>query len=148
MIKRRLHQRKSFWLGLCLLLFLGWAWFSSEHRATKLRIGSVRAHESIEIGQSSGAVFTVIYFVPYMDPCDVPIVGTATGSFNVFTNSHGNPHFSIPPPMVVQIESAGWFASIAHWFLIVLYLVLWVLWMRWRSRLERRFVDSTKTQSL
>ena len=84
MIKRRLNQRKSFWLGLGVLLFLGWTWFSSEHRATKLRIGSVSAPGCLVLGQSRGKVFTAFCNEPYgMMDCDVLQLGPPSGPVRV-----------------------------------------------------------------
>ncbi len=142
---RRRHQTKSFWLGLCVLLFLGWAWFSSVHRATKLRIGSVSAPGCLIIGQSRGTVFTAFCNDPYgMMDCDVLQQGSPSGPVSVWMDHHGSPYFSTPSAISGDSGFAGWIVGIAHWFLILLYVVIWILWMRWRSRLERRFVDSVK----
>jgi hypothetical protein len=83
-----------------------------------------------------------------MMDCDVIQLGAPSGPVSVWLDHHGSPYFSMPSAISGDSGSAGWIVGIAHWFLIVLYAVIWILWMRWRSRLEQRFVDSAKTQSL
>lgn len=146
MLRRSLHQRKSFWLGLFVLLFLGWAWFSSIHRAHKLLIGSPMAPGCVVLCQSDGAFFLTNYHVAGGADlfCDELLAGTIAGPISLWKDRHGNPRFSLPAAVGGMWVAEGWSVSIAHWLLIIFHLVILAIWLRWRIRREHDFTDPAK----
>ena len=131
MIHRRLHRRKSFWLGLFVLLFLGWAWFDSIHRAHILRIGSPLAPGCLVLWQSSGMVGVGRHHVPSGATliCDELLAGSVTGPVSIWKDRHGKPRFSLPPPASGNWLAEGWSLSAAHWLMMLGYFVTWSAWL-------------------
>lgn len=148
MLRRSLHQRKSFWLGLFVLLFLGWAWFSSIHRAHKLLIGSPMAPGCVVLCQSDGAFFVTNYHVAGGADlfCDELLAGTIAGPISLWKDRHGNPRYSLPAPVGGMWVAEGWSVSIALWLLILFHLVIWFAWLRWRCRCEELFAISAHAE--
>jgi hypothetical protein len=146
MLRRSLHQRKSFWLGLFVLLFLGWAWFSSIHRAHKLRIGSPLAPGCVVLWQSQGTMGVARYHEPseWTLICNELLVGAVTGPASLWQDRHGKPRFSIPAPIMGGWSEEGCGMQISHWFLMLLHIAGLSAWIRWRIRREHDFADPAK----
>jgi hypothetical protein len=145
MIHRRFHRRKSFWLGLFVLLFLGWAWFDSIHRAHILRIGSPLAPGCLAIWQSRGSVVVGRYHVASGETlvCNELLAGTVTGPVSLWKDHHGNPRFSLPTAASGTWVAEGWGVSAAHWLLMLGHVVAWSIWLRWCFRSEKSNAELT-----
>lgn len=134
-----IHTRKSFWLGLFVLLFFCWAWFDSIHRALKLRIGSPLAPGCLVLCQSDGEFFVSRHSLAGGSDlfCDELLAGSITGPVSLWKDRHGNPHFSLPPPASGMWVAEGWSVSAAHWLLMLLVISGLSMWIRWRFRCEQ-----------
>lgn len=143
MNQRRLDRRKSFWLGLFVLLFLGWAWSDSIHRALKLRVGSPLAPGCLVLCQSDGKLFVSRHPLAGGSDlfCDELLAGSVPGPVSLWKDRHGNPHFSFPPPASVVWDTDGWSLGGAHWLLMLLVATGLSMWIRWRSRCEKRHAN-------
>lgn len=133
---RPIHRWKSFWLGLLVLIFLGWAWV----RSTRLDDG-IRWFNwdwGIMIGQGPEGVGLYggdrpIFLDDGLQFWSVPAHAPAAEWF-------GRPFFYDSWP-AFQIHGNAVLASnlqLAHWFLILLFLVPWIGFLLWRVRRMRR----------
>jgi hypothetical protein len=129
---RPLHRWKSFWLGLLVLNFLGWAWVRSMSHHEGIRwfhgdwgamVGQGSDGVAIYVGDRPSALSEGLYI------WNGPDHKRAAKRF-------GRPfHFS--PWLGVQIHGHPVLASkllLAHWFLILLFLVPWAGFLFWRVR--------------
>jgi hypothetical protein len=142
-VHRRLHRRKSFWLGLFVLLFFGWAWRDSIHRAHILRIGSPLAPGCLVLWQSRGSLGVGRYHLPSGETliCNELLAGTVTGPASLWRDRHGNPRFSLPTAASGTWVAEGWGVSAAHWLLMLLVAAGLSMWIRRRSRCEKRHAN-------
>ena len=118
---RRLIRWKSFWLGILVLGFLGWAWVRS------MSIQSICSFGRWRVSQHGGMV-----------AADVNDVTIRTSSF------HEDPYDldpEWPTPAFVYGRAAefgeNWF-GISHWFLILLFLIPWSAFLAWRWNKQRK----------
>jgi hypothetical protein len=126
---RPLHRWKSFWLGLLVLIFLGWAWVRSMHQTDD--ISYKPSSSSISWGASiqRGTVL-----LAWLDDPSVP------DGLNVSSFSGWKTKIWFKKAIVLQgARTGGWQSMhIAHWFLILLFLVPWAGFLIWRVRRMRR----------
>ena len=141
MLQRSLHQRKSIWLGLFVLLFLGWAWFSSIQRAYMVRIGSPLAPGCLVLWQSDGTLGMARYkeSSEWTLVCNELLFGAVTGPVSLWQDRHGNPRFSMPAALMGGLSEEGVGVGIAHWLLMLFHVAGLSTWIRWRIRRERGF---------
>ena len=137
MTPRPIHRWKSFWLGIVILLFLGWAWTRSWEKSDHLL---VRPNTSTWCGISiySGYVF--------WRTCSFPS-GTGLGPDRIAWQSnyyHTSTESWLPPAFkrdyrrnapLGPIDSA---VGIAYWLLILLFLIPWTTFLIWRWRRMKR----------
>jgi hypothetical protein len=131
---RPLYRWKSFWLGVFVVVFLGWAWVRSMKHSDSLRYGSslgaqwlVLAHDGavLEIGYGGSLGATPEFYI-WHSSNDLPSWG------DVFQR-----WFPTAIDGYAQ-EDGRWSVSFAHWFLILLFLLPWTTWLVWRSRRMKR----------
>lgn len=135
MTPRRLHRWKTFWLGVLATGFLGWAWlYSMTHTTGVLWLTKGR---TITAGQSAGQVFlngdSSLRFtgsLPTYEPQWVhERISTA-----------GEPRF--PTAFVWETYPNQIQITIAHWLLILLFLIPWSALLAWRWwRMRKRLRD-------
>lgn len=132
MTPRPLYRWKSFWLGVLVIVFLGWAWMRSISRMEGGEYFTALTGPGM-IAQRSG---TVIF--AWNDP-------TAGGDPVRFLSVEaGTEDESLPPAFELDRwdMEQGWGEStrcaIAHWFLILLFLAPWSGWLIWRWRAMSR----------
>lgn len=131
---RPLHRWKSFWLGLLVLIFLGWAWQRS-----------IRHLDSFGIANSAGSIGGLVY------QRDSTVILTAPGTMPI---SPGIRRFTIllpyprnyplvPPPLSVGRNQSQLYHTIiiAHWLLLLLFFVPWFGFLFWRVRRKKRAGD-------
>jgi hypothetical protein len=128
---RPLHRWKSFWLGVFVLAFLGWAWVRSVHRIDDISYKASTSSTSWGACTGFGAVLLGWSHDPF-----------APDGLR-FSSARTNPDWgSIWFPEAIQLDGGrteGWQNfSIAHWFLILLFLVPWAGSLFWRIRRMRR----------
>jgi len=140
MTPRRLIRWKSFWFGILVLGFLGWAWL-----ATSLKSLGVRSGDSKElIGFTSSSGYVKLYRFTGV-PAEPGLV--ITGSRH---SSPSNSELFFGPPLRIEklVSPDGYStseASIAYWLLVQLFFVPWAVLLAWRWRRQRIL---TKANSL
>ena len=123
MIPRPIHRWKSFWLGVLVLAFLGWAWVRSmRHLDGVLWIAAPFA---VSAAQTTGIVELA------WDTSHPP-------GFEDFMWIHepamtmGEPRF--PKAVNWETYDRQIQLTVAHWFLILLFLLPWAAFLLWRGR--------------
>jgi hypothetical protein len=125
MIPRPIHKWKSFWLGILVLGFLGWAWARSMHEGVTL----VLWEDSLLSFRSIFGRLDISYISPsvpqYPVGLDCEEVAPDPGDYL---------------PVAVYFLKNGFTTTveIACWFLILLFLVPWVGFLAWRVRKQRK----------
>jgi hypothetical protein len=126
---RSVIRWKSFWFGILVLGFLGWAWWRSNEK---------RDIASFEIGADKWNVVSTIGFI-------------STQRFESAARSNGV-HFwtESTEGWVIEVPAAFehfvtehrhgrltlW--NVAYWFLMLLFLVPWLGFLAWRVRKQRK----------
>ena len=131
MFPRPFHRWKSFWLGLLVLVFLGWSW-----------VMSVRYFDSFSWGDRSIARGVIVR----QKDSQVELAWTRK-SAPANLVPRGWSHLRLKHPELRKSRffpaafssghiSSEWFgsAAVAHWFLILLFLVPWAGFLVWRVR--------------
>lgn len=127
---------KSFWAGILVLVFLGWGWGRSRQHLDGFLWMAARFHFSA--GQSTGRVeFAWSRSDGAWGESFLPIHEAAS---NV-----GEPVF--PKALNWETYPGQIQLTVAHWFLILLFLVSWSAFLGWRYRRIRR-VARESTNSL
>ena len=134
MSPRPVHRWKSFWLGILVIVFLGWAWARSIHFGESVHLGSMTGTKGTILGQSAGMVGVTRWRAPVVyDPgCSSPIFGNSGTQFSAWRNSHGNPRYEFPSAANLWRQDFYWSFGLAHWLLIPLFLTTWLAGLRWR----------------
>jgi hypothetical protein len=131
MTPRPFHRWRSFWAGLLTLVFLGWAWNRSIRRYDSFVCCNATGRFGIILEQrDSVVVFTI--------PHKLPILPAFTSLHFILDQPRRHPR--LPCPLAIGIKSPPAYRSlaIAHWFLILLFLVPWTAFLFWRSRRMKR----------
>lgn len=138
---RPLHRWKSFWLGVFVVVFLAWAWGRSGQFAEKAVFGNPSVTGFVDLGQTDGILFLTVFRVPNEVSlvCYSPIAGDLGNPVSAWRDPHGiRRQFSFPAAVDVDLESKWSSIAIAHWFLILLFLLPWTAWLVGRSRRMKR----------
>ena len=129
---RPLYRWKSFWFGLLVIAFPGWAWVISMYQISSFMYKSPGNSNASYAGNDSGTLDMGLWR-------DSPI----PEGFHPFSELYTS-----------QPSDRGWFPAaaslkksaghgmqrllIAHWFLILLFLLPWTAFLFWRSRRMKR----------
>ena len=128
---RPLHCWKSFWLGLLVLIFLGWAWVLSTDGWDYIFF-SAAYFSSSGVGSNGPGGLSLGW-------TDDPFL---PDGLSIFSHQGGPIHNWFPEAFTLAGTTAeGWpmeGVTIAHWFLILLFLVPWAGFLYWRVRRMRR----------
>jgi len=145
MTPRPVQRWKSFWLGLLVIVFLGWAWARSVHFGESMHLGSMTGTRGTILGQSGGMMGVTAWRVPVeFDPgCSSPVIGNSSSTFSAWRNPHGRPRYEIPAAAGLWRQDGYWSFGLAHWSLILLFVATWLAGLRWRWR---RIVSSLTAQ--
>ncbi len=131
MSSHSLHRWKSFWLGLLVLFFLGWAWVRSIHRIDDISYKASTSSRSWGACTGFGAVL-----LGWSDDPFAPD-GLSFSSYRA-----GPDWVTTWFPEAILLEGGtdeSWQNfRIAHWFLILLFLVPWAGFLLWRVRRVKR----------
>ena len=138
MMPRPLYRWKSFWFGLLVLGFLGWAWRDSFTRYTS--VIAMRASAS----QAAGGI--VFVYRPATSPFrilqsrEALAIYAPEGRLRGFSSPQaGDPPVPLCPPFL-RHEQAGLF--VPHWFLVLLFFIPWVSFLAWRWRQQRKQTET------
>jgi hypothetical protein len=120
---RPLHRWKSFWLGVFVVIFLGWAWARSMERRDYFGYG-FRKHE-LAFGASQMTGTVGLWISDGKDWISGLLVGNRPLS-TVIYSSHG------------RMGRAYLHVRIDHWHIILLFLLPWTTWLVWRVHWMKR----------
>lgn len=135
---RPIHKWKTLWLGILILIFLLWAWARSRthHDAITIRPGTTTYYGA---GSSIGRIFlaTTDYRSGHM-----PAKRLDYGSAKFPT---AGPWFPEPfvHPRRVDLTRSESFLGIAHWLITLLFILIWLTLLFWRSHRMRRLITSS-----
>jgi hypothetical protein len=136
MTPRPIYRWKSFWLGVLVLGFLGWAWVRSmDHRdAFDFGVGADMWQIDSNFGTISASRHAQL--------------GPGRGiDFLGFTSEPGGGYMREFPRAFEHVtlenfpRSKWW--TVADWFVILLFLVPWVLFLAWRWWRMKRLTGKT-----
>jgi hypothetical protein len=135
MTPRPIHKWKTFWLGILILAFLGWAWihsltFASGFFSYTVKMGDhgVLKGLTIAANQEGGIISLTTLPYPY-------------SQFSGFTYWS---HASVPaghPLFPTAVTTGEHHSTISHWFLILLFLIPWLAFLAWRWRRMKHPLD-------
>jgi hypothetical protein len=137
---RPFHRWKSFWFGIFITASLCWGWERSIRFEDALFLGSPRSPGFIVISNSEGELSTTFIKAGAQISliCYSPVIGSEFTKFSVWKNPHGRPIFSVPIAAHGDGTGYWWRIAIAHWFLILLFAIIWITWMVRRARRFKR----------
>jgi hypothetical protein len=131
MTPRPVYRWKSFWLGVCVLGFLGWAWVRSNRVEESLSVVAWSfkgdGANAASLSQAWGKIDVAVDADPFGDPgvrCFVREI-----------------NWELKEPPVLMEFSTGHYSTrlvVSHWFLMMLFLVPWGAWLVWHWRREQR----------
>jgi hypothetical protein len=125
MTPRSLHRWKSFWLGLLVLAFLGGAWVRSAGNYDLLIFRWNSRSLSIAVAQGGGSI-GLISDLKYLP----------SGSLPIDSLHHPYDVKRWFPPAMQDLD------CIAHWLLILGFLIPWAGFLVWRvRRVKRRNIE-------
>jgi hypothetical protein len=136
---RPLHRWKSFWLGVFVVVFLGWAWARSMGIIDGIRWESASAGTLLQADHCDGQI--LFSYVPSY-PVKRSIFELSSQTFSV--SGHWFPWAVNVMNSIPGMHILG----IAHWFLILLFLLPWTTWLVWRSRRMKRLASEPGTAGL
>jgi hypothetical protein len=129
MTPRRLYRWKTFWLGVLVLAFLGWAWIRSMGYVDG--IVWMRHGVMVSVGQAYGG------FDFSWDPSRAP---SGLQMFQPFHETITGPgerwlpkavNWEYYDPRIIQVQ-------VAYWLIILVFLFLWSAWLVLHGKRERR----------
>jgi hypothetical protein len=121
---RPVYRWKSFWLGVLVLGFLGWAW---AHSFRHFSGGGFRVpgNGSMLLSQSGGTVWLEVRRMP---------PGLTPYNWQYWSWPSPVKRSFVAPAMKQREDKTGF----AHWLVMLLFLVPWVSFLAWRVRKQRR----------
>jgi hypothetical protein len=129
MLPRPFHRWKSFWLGVLVLIFLGWAWVRSIHCHDVASWGEAHGGRDILLSQRDSRVLITWN--------SSTLIAAAPPGFSV-SRVKMNPRSNTIFPRAITWQELPEYplqtASFAHWFLILLFLIPWTAFLLWRAR--------------
>lgn len=134
-----IHRWKSFWLGVFVLVFLGWSWVRSMDHPDIVAFGSTASKECWQVGSGAAAIH---YY--YTDLTNSEFYTGPDGW--VFDSTAKRRQFNWYPAAIKARHSTDLLTvtrvEVAHWFLMLLFFVPWASFIGWRWR---RMNNLTKT---
>ena len=79
--------------------------------------------------------------------CFYPLLGSFSSAISVWRNPHGTLDYTIPGPVEGDWASNWQGAGIAHWFLILLFSIVWITWLVRRARRFKRLASEFESAS-
>ncbi|RYD24971.1 MAG: hypothetical protein EOP87_25235 [Verrucomicrobiaceae bacterium] len=137
MTPRPLHRWKSFWFGIFILISLGWlwSWGRTHSDSAAARLGKQTWHGIVS---SDGLLHW------YQETTRPGTIHSRNFSFNSHTTQVQR-WFPQPPIVTGHLAnppSTVTYVGIAHWLLILLFLLPWSAFLIWRRRRMSRLLDS------
>ena len=136
MTPRRLIRWKSFWLGILVLGFLGWAWAFSMGRSSGVSFMQGKRETSLHQVDGAVGISSGLYFGK-----DFKAEWDGWHAGDVLSETP-----RLPSPVWRHTELLGSYSAVrylaAHWFFIVLFLVPWSAFLAWRYRRQRKLATN------
>jgi len=129
MTPRPLIKWKSFWLGILVLVFLGWAWVRSMHEGVTL----VPWEDSLLSFQSLFGRLDISYISPSIPQYSVGLD---------FEEVAPDPEDYLPDAVYFLKNDFTLTVEFAYWFLMLLFLIPWASFLVWRYRRQRKLTES------
>jgi hypothetical protein len=138
---RPLYRCKSLWLGLLMLVFLGWGWKRSVHYYDVASYGEASGGRGVSLSQRDSKV--IVTWVPAKSPA---AFAPRLRWFSVMMNERNHPIF----PGIFSEDAAlqhfpssfQWF-YLPYWFLMLLFLIPWAAFLAWRWRRVKQLTASS-----
>ena len=136
-----MYRWKSFWLGVLVMAFLGWAWVRSMNR-----LDAILFHVGDKRWQVYGTMGTMSAMSRTLPPAGWgAVMRRGSPAFNYFSEPAAGSG-GIPPAFghILYSESPRterWF--VADWCLMLLFLGAWSAVLAWRWRRQQRLTEST-----
>jgi hypothetical protein len=126
MTPRPFYRWKSFWLGLCVLVFLGWAWVWSMDEALILTPWD-ESRLSLSTGNGQLDAFVSDAYRA-LGPARVEHWRTDPDSMHWF-----------PPPFQSRtVDHTGQGTSVAYWLVIAMVFLVWSAWLFFHWKREQK----------
>ncbi|MEK7951545.1 hypothetical protein [Luteolibacter soli] len=160
---RRIYRWKSFWLGVVVLVFLGWAWVRSMNHVDTMKLGigskywtvylsggrmgiertslksfSGRMLHHFEFSSEERVEFDRRWFPPEIVRAD-PLAEIARMVGRELSVEEREVEVKILRN--AGLDSMTWI--FAWWFVVLLYAVPWALFLGWRWRRQRDLTEVT-----
>lgn len=132
----RIHRSFTFWLGLFGTVFIAWAWMRSMSEWSQL-IWQYNTRDNILAAQSNGQVW-VTWTVP-SPPSSKPELQYSEGPYE------GEVAWFREAFDLSQIPDL---ISVAHWFLLLLFLIPWLGLIAWQWRRTKRIENATNRRAI
>lgn len=128
MTTRPFYRWKSFWLGLLVLVFLGWGWERSTRYRDKVAINFENALHTCELRSGSGTTELVWQ--------ELPAPSSGWSLIEVETSPIRRRRWFAEAG---EIEVGYWLGlECAYWLLALLFLILWSAWLFWHWKREQK----------
>jgi hypothetical protein len=130
---RRLYRWKSLWLGVLVLGFLAWMWSKSRGNVDYVE---VRSEPYTAYGATSAGCYIAFRSLDggFAEPIGIKSASNAASP--PYTGTW------FPQPFKTVHNDNGLFVSssyfVAHWLLMLLFLLPWAAFLAWRWRRMRR----------
>ncbi len=129
MYPRPIHRWKSFWFGLLVLAFFGWAWEDSMERYSGVSWGSAASCKVARIRHVNGFIAVGI------GDHTLPPGAMAGFRTNRLKSARGSQNFA--RPHISRDPFGVLFIVVPHWLLALLFFLPWAGWLVWRKRLRK-----------
>jgi hypothetical protein len=132
---RPLHRWKSFWLGVLVLVFLGWSWIASMRHVDVLYLNSGVGSTMFLHRHFGTFVLTAGHTLGWVE------VKWDTSRISPLASHWSHQIITLTPKetwfaRAVEVKrSSGRFEIyLAHWMLILLFVLPWAAFLAWRVR--------------
>ena len=132
MSPRPFYRWKSLSFGVLILIFLGWAWVRSTTSGDVL-IYDTGSDQGVWIGHR----WSKVIFISWQN-----MPASSGRGIHVLSTPLSNHKTCFPGPVTTGSEQGNREIEVAHWFLIVLFLIPWLGWLFWHGRRMKRLAAS------
>ena len=151
MTPRPVYRWKSFWLGVQVLAFLGWAWWVSYRYMSHARCREMVVEQWVgyvslsRLGGSKTFSYNHIPFPPDVfsfEAMPPPFMARGKGAT---TQSPYEGKITFKEQIVRGysiLPKDRWGVHVPHWLLVGVFTVTWVSFLGWRMRRQRRLTTS------
>lgn len=129
---RPIHRWKSFWLGVLFLLFLSWSWVHSMQQWSGFNYKASGSSTLWAGGNASASLYIGSLRTP------IPFVELHFESEPAGISPSDRVWFPAAASFKGSDPDDWRWLNIAHWFLILVFLLPWIAFLLWRHRRMKR----------